>query len=157
MIFATVGTQLPFPRLIDALEDIAKRRDLRILAQTCDAGRQSDVLTLRSKMPPDEFADAFQSAPFIIAHAGIGTVLSARRYRKPLIILARRADLGEHRNDHQLATAAQMRERPGIYVAGNGDSLEDLIVNSGSLKPPSAEGSASKRLLVDCIRTFITQ
>ena len=38
MIFATVGTQLPFPRMLAALDGIAGERGLKVTAQTCEHG-----------------------------------------------------------------------------------------------------------------------
>ena len=36
---------------------------------------------------------------------------------KPVVLLPRRARLGEHANDHQLDTAAWFGSRPGVHVA----------------------------------------
>ena len=53
----------------------------------------------------------------IYAHAGMGTILSALKQDKPIIIVPRLASLKEHRNDHQIATAMRMDELGYVYVA----------------------------------------
>jgi UDP-N-acetylglucosamine transferase subunit ALG13 len=52
-----------------------------------------------------------------VAHAGMGSILTALEIGKPLVIMPRRAALGEHRNDHQLATAQRFAGRDGVAVA----------------------------------------
>ena len=50
-------------------------------------------------MRPSEFEAVLREASVIVAHAGIGTVLKAYKYRKPIILVPRQAAFGEHRND----------------------------------------------------------
>ena len=47
------------------------------------------------------------AAAAIVAHAGMGTILTALETGKRLLVMPRRAALGEHRNDHQLATVSR--------------------------------------------------
>lgn len=112
MIFVTVGTQLPFTRLIDAMDEIAGRLDEEIIAQTGPGEGNWSNLDCRKNLEPEEFGKLFSAARVIVAHAGIGTILSARSRRKPLILLPRRFSFGEHRNDHQMATAGQVKSPP---------------------------------------------
>ena len=58
-----------------------------------------------------------RSSTAIVAHAGMGTILTALELGKPLLIMPRRAALGEHRNDHQLATAERFAAVDGVKVA----------------------------------------
>lgn len=130
MIFATVGTQLPFPRLVSALDLLRPRLGRRIVAQI---GSNPDVpknLECYEFIQPYQFEVFFQAAEIIVAHAGIGTVLAAQKYRKPIILMPRRAALGEHRNDHQVATVRQLHGYPGIYVASDQDELAELLLHT---------------------------
>ncbi|MGO8484848.1 hypothetical protein AB9F39_37290, partial [Rhizobium leguminosarum] len=52
----------------------------------------------------------------------------------------RQAALGEHRNDHQLATVSQLVGRPGIYVAHPDDDLRNYLLEE--LDSPSHEDSS---------------
>jgi len=71
---------------------------------------------------------AFREARVVVAHAGIGTLLTALQLGKPLIVVPRRAALGEQRNDHQVETAAFIRERCLAYVAETGEELRRLLL-----------------------------
>jgi UDP-N-acetylglucosamine transferase subunit ALG13 len=76
---------------------------------------------------PGEFDGLMARADLIIAHAGMGSIISALRNGKPIVIMPRRAALGEHRNDHQLATAARFAGRANIYVADDEAALPGAL------------------------------
>jgi UDP-N-acetylglucosamine transferase subunit ALG13 len=156
VIFATVGTQLPFPRMMTALDGIAGRHKLDVLAQTCDESYHPQNLTAKANLHPDEFAAAFKKASVVVAHAGIGTILSAKQHGKPLILMPRRAALGEHRNEHQMATVQQMRGRTGLYVAESPEELEELLLRR-DLKPADNTPSNSRAALVGFLKDYIDQ
>ena len=77
MIFATVGTQLPFPRMMAALDAAAPALDEEIVAQTGPDETGWPALTCHEFLNPKEFDALFQQARVVCAHAGIGTILSA--------------------------------------------------------------------------------
>lgn len=159
MIFATVGTQLPFPRLVDALATLAPALDEKIIAQTGAGTGAPDpetwsALTLRRTMTPADFEATFAAARVVVAHAGIGTILSAKRLSRPLVILPRRHALGEHRNDHQLATARQVADVPGVHVAWEVADLAPLLTRR-DLDPASDAASPSRAALIDRLARFI--
>ncbi|MEL7114948.1 MAG: glycosyltransferase [Pseudomonadota bacterium] len=154
MIFATVGTQLPFARLIDALDALAPELGEAVIAQTGASEGAWPKLDIRATLRPAEFEEIFTAARVIVAHAGIGTILSAKRYAKPLILLPRRHSLGEHRNDHQLATARQVESLPGIHVAWEVSDLGPLLART-DLAPASDAPSPSHAALIARLRAFI--
>lgn len=154
MIFATVGTQLPFPRLIDALNALAPKLDEPIVAQIGASEGDWPNLDVRPNLAPSEFAETFQTARLVVAHAGIGTILSAKKMGKPLVLLPRRHALGEHRNDHQLATAKQVETLPGMHVAWEAEALEALLLTD-SLAPATEAQSPSHAALITRLTGFI--
>lgn len=127
MIFVTVGTQLPFPRLIDAMDALAPDLGEKIIAQIGPEPCVAQHLETHANLSPEAFGRLFTEARAIVAHAGIGTILSARRFGKPLILLPRRHALGEHRNDHQLATAGQVGALPGVHIAWEAGEIAPLL------------------------------
>lgn len=154
MIFATVGTQLPFPRFLEAIDRIAGRRGLRVVAQTCDPDSSYAHMETHAAFAPSTFDCLVRSSDIIVGHAGIGTILSAARAEKPAVLFARRADLGEHRNDHQLATLSSFRTRPGIYIATTEDELEHYMTAS-DLKPFTTDDVTTRQPLIDGLHAFI--
>lgn len=155
MILATVGMQLPFPRFAQALDEIAGKHGLQIVAQTFEPIAGLLHLDQRARLSPAEFDLLAQRATMIVGHAGIGTILSAAHAEKPIILYPRVAALGEHRNEHQLATAREFAVRTGIYVAYSNEELEALMLRS-DLQSFVPSNAAHTRGLIDRVRSFVT-
>ena len=155
MILVTVGTQLPFDRLIRSMDTITQSLDQPVFAQTGNGAFVPKHMEWQSFVEPREFENRFGAADLIVSHAGIGTVLMAMRHKKPIILYPRRATLNEHRNDHQIATVAALAGRPGIYIAQDDATLERL-----SQQPLEAAGTdqnaASRCQLTDALTDFIS-
>ena len=116
MIFVTVGTQLPFPRLVDEMCRIRFELNEEIIVQSANTTYSDAKLTVRPFLTPVEFEKAATSTRILVGHAGIGTLLTAKKFGVPLVVLPRKASLGEHRNDHQVATVQQISDITGVYV-----------------------------------------
>lgn len=71
--------------------------------------------------------DYIQQARIVVAHAGIGTIISARRYGKPLVIVPRRKCYGEHTDDHQSEIAGAMEQEGVVRVVYEVQDLERAI------------------------------
>ncbi|MET1755188.1 glycosyltransferase [Novosphingobium sp. RD2P27] len=134
MIFLTVGTQLPFDRLIKAVDSLAPSLDQPVFAQTGSGAYEPQNMEWRARLEPARFSQLVRDAAVLVSHAGIGTILMARKHGKPVILYPRRAALNEHRSDHQLATTAALGQHPGIYVANTDEELAELL--HARLQPP---------------------
>jgi UDP-N-acetylglucosamine transferase subunit ALG13 len=157
MIFVTVGTQLPFDRLIRSMDGWAKATHANVFAQVGPASSyKPEYIRTRADMSPEEFDEAMDEAHIIVAHAGMGTILSGLERGKPVIIMPRRAIHGEHRNDHQLATAAKLAHLGGLHVAEDEQALLRLLSDLALLKNGPALASAASQGLITAIREFIS-
>jgi exopolysaccharide biosynthesis glucuronosyltransferase PssE len=153
VILVTVGMQLPFDRLIRAVDEIAAELDEPIAAQVGVSRYRPKNFEGAAAVPAREFEELFRQARFVVAHAGIGTVLNAQRHQKPLVVVPRQAKYGEHRNDHQLATCAQLEKRSGIFVAWETTDLRPLF-RSPNIAPPSEGDQSNKRQLIEGLRDY---
>lgn len=91
-----------------------------------------------------------EDADVIVAHAGMGSILTALSMGKPIIVMPRRAIWQEHRNDHQMASAGKLRATAGLTVADDADALcmaLDAHVAGAPLEP--IRHSASAELLAN--------
>lgn len=134
MIFVTVGTQLPFDRLIRAMDQwTALHSDVQVVAQIGKGSYTPTNLTVFDQLGSQQFRSFCENASVIVSHAGVGTILLALELQKPVVLLPRRAEFKEHRNDHQLATVKQFENRPGIKVvyseADIGNALCEVVDN----------------------------
>jgi UDP-N-acetylglucosamine transferase subunit ALG13 len=153
VIFVTVGTQLAFPRLISAMDSLAPQLAEEVIAQIGpDTGAYSNVKP-QANVTPDEFEHLFTSARLVVGHAGIGTILSAKRFGKPLVLMPRRHALGEHRNDHQMATAQAVEKLTGVYIAWQPEDLSALL-SAENLDPATNDESETHAALIDRLKLF---
>lgn len=127
MIFLTVGTQLPFDRMVDVVDAWAAQNDEEVVAQVGPSGRSYKHIINYNFLDPVEFDRYFSSARLVISHAGMGSIINALSSGKPIIIVPRRAELGEHRNDHQIATAKKFAHFPGVRVAWKELEIASLL------------------------------
>lgn len=155
MIIVTVGMQLGFDRLIAAMDDLAPGLGMPVIAQTGKGTYAPRNMETRIKIAPAEFEALVGEARLIVAHAGIGTVLTAARCAKPILLMPRRADLGEHRNDHQMATVGKLAGRPGILVAKDESELPARIAEGLAVPDWAAVQSPTARALHGALAAFI--
>jgi UDP-N-acetylglucosamine transferase subunit ALG13 len=102
-----------------------------------------------------DFSATVAAAEVVVAHAGMGTVITAGRFGRPLVLLPRRQEWGEHTTDHQIATANWLRGKPGIFIADNDADLAPAIAEArrvaaagGGMEriPPVADAAFTSRL-----------
>lgn len=148
MIFCTIGTQAPFDRFLKIVDEVAADLDEEVIAQVYKSNYDAKNIKTINFLPPDEFQKLFSSARMIVAHAGMGTIISAMQQQKPIIVFPRIAKLGEHRNEHQLATAEKMKELGYVYVANDAEELNTLLTNP-NLKPLHKLGDYASQSLID--------
>lgn len=156
MIFVTVGTDLPFNRLVRVVDDWAASRDRRdVFAQIGRTEWTPAHLSYCNFLPPGEFARRLSQARVIVAHAGMGTILSALKSEKPILVMPRRAALGEQRNDHQLATARHLSAIGKVNVAMDEAELRHRLDGLDDLKALDPIGPFASPELIEALRNFI--
>lgn len=156
MIFVTVGTDQPFDRMMKVVDRWAGetgRRD--IFAQIGEGGWEPCHVPFVHFLEPVEFKSRFAQARLIIGHAGMGTILSALLHGKPILVMPKLARLGEHRNEHQTATAKRMMELGNVNVAFDEGEMLAKLAAVDSLAPRSPIGPYASGPLVEGLRDFI--
>ncbi|MDI9403147.1 MAG: glycosyltransferase [Limnohabitans sp.] len=156
MIFVTVGTQLPFPRMIRAVALWASNRGRRDLYFQ-HGGYSGDLNGLANTdfLDAATAAKSLQTASIVVAHAGTGTILSCLERGIPCIIVPRHGALGEHRNDHQIATARKFEGRGGIFVAWSEFDIAPLLDRASELSGGSGIDPYASPELISAIRDFV--
>ena len=155
MILVTVGQQLPFDRLVRAVDKLQPGIGVRIIAQVGDSSYSPRNFEARPNFASAEIEELASSAAMIIAHAGIGSLFLAQRHRKPIVIMPRRAALREHRNDHQSVTAQQLSGRRGIFVASDENDLPGAVSRGLACGDVDHGQSATAMQLRNAVARFI--
>ena len=97
---------MAFDRLVEAVDRwAAERGRTDIFAQIGPSEMRPEHLEWTRFLEPAEYRSRIEEATAVVAHAGVGTILIALELGRPLLVLPRRASLGETRSDHQVATA----------------------------------------------------
>lgn len=129
MIFVTVGTQLPFERLIEQVDAwAAAHPEQECFAQIGQTKYRPTAMEFTEMMTPKEYQDCFNRARVLVSHVGMGTIISGLEAGKPLILMPRRASLGEHRSDHQLGSARKFAHHRLIQVVENANELDKALL-----------------------------
>ncbi len=155
MILVTVGTQLGFDRLIEGMDQIALALKEPIIAQIGGGSFIPQNMEYHRNIAAPEFEELVGRARLIVAHAGIGSVLTARRMNRPIVLIPRRASLGEHRNDHQIATAKQLNSLDEIYIVQSTLELQSVIEKIPTSIATRSQASSDARKLRQAIKGFI--
>jgi len=158
MIFVTVGSQLPFDRLVMAVDKWSEgNKEQDIFAQIGQSDYSPANFKFCASMPPSEYNYFFDKASLIISHVGMGTIISALEGNKHLLLLPRLAGLGEVRNDHQLATAKYFSNYTNITLVNNeGELLSaiDFLVNHKSLVEKKISMPPVSDTLIEAIKEY---
>lgn len=158
MIFVTVGSQMPFDRLVQAIDDWAHLHpSQQVFAQIGQTRLRPDYIEYCESLSPSEFRARVKQAEVVIAHAGMGSVLTALEFAKPLVVVPRRGDLRETRNDHQIATARWLAQRPGIAVAMDSRDLPLALDRVMTLGTAAWADSIDSDALVGFLRSYLAK
>lgn len=156
MIFVTVGTDLPFDRMVKVIDQWARENDRRdVFAQIGEGAWEPEFIRYSHFLQPPEFSKHFNEASLIISHAGMGTILSALMYGKPILVVPKRASLGEHRSEHQVATAKRMQELGNVNVAFDEVELREWLDRLDEMLEPRRISDSASEGLVKGLREFI--
>ncbi len=158
MILVTVGAQEPFDRLVRTVDDWAARRGIAgVFAQIGQTAWRPRHVEWALRLEPEEFRRRAAAAQTIVAHAGMGTILTALELGKPILVMPRRAALRETRNDHQWGTAERMRERGWLEVARDERELAERLDHLVEIRAPRPIPPHAPEPLIGALRSFIQE
>ncbi|MFN3786685.1 MAG: glycosyltransferase [Thiothrix sp.] len=157
MIFVAVGTQFAFDRLVRYVDEWAGQAGESGIAQIAHGAYLPQHLQWERFMDTVTFNRYLAAADLIISHAGMGNIITALEYHKPIIVMNRQHALGEHRNDHQLEGLAWMSQLSGVYTASTQAELYDWLERRAALTPASGATTSRRQMLVEFIDQVLRQ
>jgi len=142
MILVTVGThEQPFDRLVAAAAALGGDEELVVQygTSTLPHGR-GDWVDFTSF---DELAEYASRARVVVCHAGVGSIVLARRYGHRPIIMPRRPFHAEHVDEHQMQLSRRL-ERAGIVtVVEDAEALAAAVAAPPAVPDSGAGGGLS--------------
>ena len=128
MIFITIGTSLPFDRLVRAMDALAPDfPNQRFVAQIGEGAYTPANIPFVRMLSAVDYAQHIEAARVIVAHAGMGSLISAVEAGRPIVALPRRLAFGEINTDHQVATARRWMGKAGVHVAMEDQDLQAAL------------------------------
>ena len=155
MIFLTVGNwHKGFNRLVKAVDDLKGCHAIteEIIAQIGPGSYKPKYFTAMAFCSTDDFVSNIKAARVVITHAGIGTISQAAKLKKPVIVVPRKASLGEHFDDHQFSTAKVLETEGKVLVAYEISELPDKLDQAKNFVPTKGEDCER---IIQAVRTFI--
>ena len=129
MIFVTTGTsKLPFNRLLQAVDEIAKVKGYDILVQLGYSTYVPKYCKYYDFCDRKTFLSHIQDAVLVISHSGIGSTGDCIRFNKPIILVPREYKYGE---------AVDKQYELAEYLAAEHDSI--ICVRDVALLPETIE------------------
>ncbi len=150
MIFVTVGTHhQPFERLLDALGELA---GAELVVQYGVGAPPPGVARAEAFMPFEAMLECFRAAEKVVTHAGVGSILCARREGHTPLVVPRRHNLGEHVDEHQAELTRALEQRGSVVAAWDLERLPALLAD---LPPRRAATTQSEPPLCPSLRAAL--
>ena len=138
-LFVTLGTHpKSFERLVKALDALMGEGKIKakVFAQIGSTAKtyRPKNFEFRELITPKELESRVKAADLVISHGGAGSIITALRQGKKLIVVPRRKKFDEHTDDHQIELCeALARERKSLCLKDEA-RLEELINQSKKFK-----------------------
>ena len=136
MTFVTLGTQdFPFNRLLELVDRLVEEGVLQgeVFAQVGHSTYIPRNYSHVDFLNPADYSRRIGEADLIIAHAGVGTIMSCLSSRKKLIVVPRAKAHGEHVDDHQFEIAEEFAQKGYLLTAESYDALKSAVLSIPSM------------------------
>lgn len=149
---------MPFDRLVRAVDQWAGARGRAdVFAQIGDGAYEPRHMRWERFLSTSQYRLAVGRAGCIVGHAGMGTIITAMEFGKPVLVLPRLGSLCETRNDHQVGTARLFRARGQVVAAMDECELISHLDRVECLPAPRVGAGATSDELVNAIKRFIVE
>jgi UDP-N-acetylglucosamine transferase subunit ALG13 len=153
MILVTIGTnEQPFDRLIRAAARL--EGDEPLLVQHGSSREAHGRGEWVDFIPFDELSDRVREARVVICHAGVGSIMLARRCGHRPVVMPRRFELGEAVDDHQLHLARRLHQAGLVTLVENEHELAIATAGPGDVASAASDLKGSAALTTE-LRTFL--
>ncbi|MCM3029815.1 PssE/Cps14G family polysaccharide biosynthesis glycosyltransferase [Niallia sp. MER 6] len=157
MIFVTVGSQkFQFNRIlieIDRLIEEGKITKDLVFAQIGYSTYEPRNYKSVNFLNKSEFHDIIKNSDIVISHGGTGSIINSVKKGKKVIGIPRRAEYGEHVDNHQMDIINEFSDSNFIYPVYEVEELEKALdqINNVEFKKYISNTSS----IVNIIEEFI--
>jgi UDP-N-acetylglucosamine transferase subunit ALG13 len=139
VLYVTVGThQQPFQRLLDALADLPAEE---LVVQFGHGSAPPGVARATAFTSFSETLHYISEADAVVTHAGVGSILCARRVGHVPVVVPRLRRYGEHVDDHQAELTRALAEEGLVVPVWDTDRLTEALDSMPRRSAPSPAAS----------------
>ncbi len=155
-IFCSVGTQFSHDRMLGYIDRWLERNpDNELVAQIgCSEYQLKNGVSFSSVLP-DDFASYLSNSELMITHAGMGNIISCLEIGLPMVVVPRIAELGEHRNNHQLDSIEKFRGSPLVNIAQDESEFDECMSEVLSRPRGNVDGFPCRDSLLGYVKMFL--
>ena len=158
MILLIVGTQkFQFNRLLMTIDKLIDEKKIteRVVAQVGHSDYKPVNYEFQDFFDSNKFDLLMDESTLIITHGGVGSIVSALKKNKKVIVVPRLKKYNEHIDDHQLEIVEEFKKRKHILLNTNLNDLYSDLCNIEYFKP-NLYKKDSNRMLYE-IDKFISE
>ena len=158
MILVTLGTQdKSFKRLLKAIDKEIENKNIKekVIVQAGYTKYNSKNMEVFDLTTPEELDKLMNKASIVITHGGVGSILGALKYDKPVIAAARLSKYKEHNNDHQEQIVKKFAEEGYIIELDDFSKLGEKIKEAKKFTPKKYKSNNKK--FVSIITDYIKE
>lgn len=157
MILVSLGTQkFQMNRLIEAVDKIAPQIQEKIFIQTGCSTHIPKNCDYKDFVDAGEFRKMVGECSVLIAHAGVGTIMTGIKAGKPVIVVPRLQQFHEHVDDHQQQIAEAFAEKHCVLQCTDVEKLDKYIEKARTydFQPYVVQGGNIEDIINSFIKIF---
>jgi UDP-N-acetylglucosamine transferase subunit ALG13 len=157
LAFVTVGTVMPFDRLVKGVEALKAQSLLpeRVIAQVGDGGYRPEGWEVHERMPFNEVQAILAKADIVFCHGGTGSLVTGCQAGCRVIAIPRDPVRGEHYDNHQEEIVTAFAERGLIQTVTEADQLPAALAVARTQEPIRA--TTEPDLLISRLRQLVAE
>lgn len=156
MIFVILGTQkFQLNRLLIEIDELIENGDItqEVIAQIGVSDYRPKHYKYYRYIDKNQFDDFISLASIVITHSGVGSIISALKAKKPVVIYPRLHKYHEHVDDHQLDIAKAFEKKNYVICRYDDDTLAQVMKRLNQY--PFADYISNTNRIIDVIEEFL--
>lgn len=157
MLFVILGTQkFQLNRLLKEMDELIEQGVItqEVIAQIGVSDYEPKRYKYYRYLDKSQFDDFISQASLIITHSGVGSIITALKAKKPVVVYPRLQKYHEHVDDHQLDIAKAFETKNYVLCRHEEDTLAEVINRCNEY--PFAEYVANTNRISGIINEFLS-
>ena len=128
MVFITIGTQKQqFTRLFDMIEKSQILKNKQIIAQIGNTNYENEKINTVRFLDQGLLEKYISESEFVISHGGVGTIFTALKLKKKILVVPRLKKYEEHKDNHQLEICKELNKEGYLLYLNENEILDEKI------------------------------